>query len=205
MSQSLGLEFKERMSGWIGIGQKTFVEGRIAGQQENTPIRFDAHIIIDDLDRFIHQLQHQARLEGTVTFTPLGGGSFAMEDGVFNLFSVDPASGIRLLIYSFRFIASDGKPYFLYGEKHIKDDPGFDFLEDMTTLFTAIHAGTDNQAPVYGAGQIFFDLKHVPALLASIRVTGTRWWELFQRIRGKKAFMDFAWGKVRAEYLRKAG
>jgi uncharacterized protein (DUF362 family) len=202
MSQSPGLEFKESMSGWIGIGQQNFVEGRIAGQQENTPIRFDANIIIDDLDRFIHQSEHRAWLEGTVTFAPLGGGSFAMEDGVFNLFSVDSASGMRLMVYSFRFTASDGKPYFLYGEKHIKDDPGFDLLEDMTTLFTAIHAGPDSQAPFYGAGQIFFDLKDVPALMASIKVTGTRWWELHQRIRAKAAFMDFAWGKVREEYLR---
>ena len=79
MSQGPGLEFKESMSGWIGIGQKNFVEGRIAGQQENTPIRFDAKIIIDDLDRFIHLPEHRARLEGTVTFNPLGGPS-AMEE-----------------------------------------------------------------------------------------------------------------------------
>ena len=201
MSQNPGLEFTESMSGWIGVGEKSYVEGRIAGQQENTPIRFDAKIIIDDLDRFIHLPDHRARLEGTVRFNPLGGPA-AMEDGVFNLFSVDPASGIRLMIYSFRFTAGDGKPYFLYGEKHIKDDPGFDLLEDMTTLFTTIYAGPDNQAPVYGAGQIFFDLNNVPALMASIKVTGTRWWELHQRIKAKAAFMDFAWGKVREEYLR---
>jgi uncharacterized protein (DUF362 family) len=201
MGTGPGLEFDESMSGWVGIGEKDFVEGRVAGQQENTPIRFDAKIIIDDLDKFIHLPEHQARLEGTVTFNPLGGSS-AMEDGVFNLFSVDPATGMRLMIYYFRFTAANGKPYFLYGEKHIKDDPGFDLLEDMTTLFTTIHDGPGKQAPVYGAGQIFFDLNDVPALLASIKVTGTRWWELHQRIKAKAAFMDFAWGKVREEYLR---
>ena len=79
---------------------------------------------------------------------------------------------------------------------------GFDLLEDMTTLFTTIYAGPDAQAPIYGSGQIFFDLKDVPALMASVKVTGTRWWELYQRIKAKAAFMDFAWGKVREEYLR---
>jgi uncharacterized protein (DUF362 family) len=201
MSEGPGLEFAESMSGWIGIGENSSVEGRIAGQQENTPIRFDAKIIIDDLDRFIHLPEHQARLEGTVDFNPLGGPA-PMEAGVFNLFAVDPASGMRLMIYSFRFTGGDGRPYFLYGEKHIKDDPGFDLLEDMTTLFTTIYAGPDNQAAVYGAGQIFFDLKDMPTLMASIKVTGTRWWELDQRIKAKAAFMDFAWGKVREEYLR---
>lgn len=189
------------MSGWIGIGERDFVAGRIAGQQENTPIRLDANIIIDDLDRFIQQPEHQARLEGTVTFNFLGG-TMAMEEGVFNLFAVDPATGIRLMVYSFRFTDSRGEPYFLYGEKHLKDDPGFDLLEDMTTLFTTIYAGPDKQAPVYGAGQIFFDLKDVIALMASIRVTGTRWWQLHQRIKARTAFLDFAWGKVREEYLR---
>jgi hypothetical protein len=68
MSQGPGLEFEESMSRWIGIGEKSYVAGRIAGQQENTPIRFDAKIIIDDLDRFIHLPDHRARLEGTYRY-----------------------------------------------------------------------------------------------------------------------------------------
>jgi hypothetical protein len=62
MGTGPGLEFDESMSGWIGIGEKEFVEGRIAGQQENTPIRFDAKIVIDDLDNCIHLPEPQARL-----------------------------------------------------------------------------------------------------------------------------------------------
>jgi uncharacterized protein (DUF362 family) len=200
--KGLGLEFGETMSGWIGIGEKEFLEGRIAGQQENTPIRFDCKIIIDDLERFVHLADHRARLEGTLFFTPLGGGPFPMKNGSFNLFSVDPATGIRLMTYSFGFTAVNGKRYFLYGEKHLKDDPGFDLMEDMTTLFTTIYEGPDEAAPVYGAGQLFFDLKDVPALMGSMKVTGTRWWELHRRIQARLAFMDFAWGKIREEYLR---
>jgi uncharacterized protein (DUF362 family) len=201
MSQGPGLEFNETMSGWIGIGEQDFVEGRVAGQQENTPIRFDAHIIIEDLDRFLRLTEHRARLEGTVTLNPLGG-PFAIEDGIFNLFSVDQATGDRLMVYSFRFTSSDGNPFFLYGEKHIKNDPGFDLLEDMTTLFTTVYAGPDKNASIYGVGQVFFQMKDVPAMMASMKVTGTRWWELHQRVRARVAFMDFAWGKVREEYLR---
>jgi uncharacterized protein (DUF362 family) len=199
--QGLGLEFEETMSGWIGLGEKDFLAGRMAGQQENTPIRFDCKIIIDDLDRFIHLSDQRARLEGTVTFTPLGG-PFALEDGSFNLFSVDPATGMRLMTYAFRFTTDSGKKYWLYGEKHLKDDPGFDLMEDMTTLFTTIYDGPDERAPIYGAGQLFFDLKDVPALMASMKVTGTRWWQLYKRVQAKFAFTNFAWGKVREEYLR---
>lgn len=199
--KGLGLEFKETMSGWIGIGEREFLAGRIAGQQENTPLHFDAKIVIDDLEEFIHLADHQARLEGTVTFPSLGG-PFPMKNGAFNLFSVDPATGMRLMTYSFGFTDATGKRYFLYGKKHLKDDPGFDLMEDMTTLFTTIYEGPDETAPVYGAGELFFDLKDVPALLGSMKVTGTRWWELHRRIQAKAAFTDFAWGKIREEYLR---
>ena len=106
--KGIGLEFEETMSGWLGIAQKDYVAGRIAGQQENTPLRFDARIIIDDLDRFINLAEHRARLEGSVTFKPLGG-TFAMEDGSFNLFSVEPTEGIRQMSYSFGFTAANGK------------------------------------------------------------------------------------------------
>lgn len=198
--KGLGLEFQETMSGWLGIGQKDYMEGRIAGEKENTPLRFDAKIIIDDLERFINLSDHQARLEGSVTFQPLGG-AFAMENGVFNLFSVG-AEGIRHMDYSFRFTAANGKQYFLAGHKNIQDDPGFDLVGDMTTLFTTVYEGADKTAPIYGVGQVFFDLKDSPALLASMKVTGAGWWELHKKIQAKAAFMDFAWGKIRQEYLR---
>ena len=153
--KDLGLEFEETMSGWIGIGETEFMAGRIAGERESTPIRFDAKIIIDDLESFINISDHRARLKGTVTFTPLGG-TFKIKDGLFNLFSIDATEGIRHMTYSFRFAADNNKSYFLHGHKKIKDDPGFDLTEDMTTLFTTIYEGTDKNAPVYGSGQLFF-------------------------------------------------
>jgi uncharacterized protein (DUF362 family) len=197
--KDIGLEFEETMSGWLGIAKKDYVAGRIAGQQENTPLSFDSRIIIDDLDRFINLAEHQARLEGTVTFKPLGG-TFAMEDGLFNLFSVEPTEGIRQMSYSFGFTDANGKKYFLAGHKNIKDDPGFDLAEDMTTLFTTVYEGADATAPSYGSGQVFFDLKDAPALMVSMKVTGTIW--LHQKIQARLAFMSFAWGAIRQEYFR---
>jgi cholesterol oxidase len=198
--KGLGLEFEEAMSGWLGIGKEDYVEGRLAGEREKTPLRFDARIIIDDLDRFINLSEHQARLEGSVTFQPLGG-TFAMEDGVFNLFSVG-VEGIRRMTYAFRFTAGNGKKYFLFGHKNIKHEAGFDLVGDMTTLFTMVYEGTDKTAPIYGAGQIFFYLRDTMALMNSMKVTGAAWWELHRIAQAKLAFLDFAWGKVRQEYLR---
>ena len=197
--KGLGLEFTETMSGWIGVGETDYVEGRISGQRENTPISFSVQIIIDDLDRFINLSDHNARLTGTVSFEPLGH-KISIEDGRFNLFSVDPEEGIRHMTYSFRFTADNGKRYFLHGHKKIEDDPGFDLVEDMTTLFTTIYDGPDDAAPIYGAGQLFFNLRDAPSLLASLNVKGT--WLLHRKIQAKTAFISFAWGAIRQEYLR---
>lgn len=197
--RDLGLEFEETMSGWIGIGETEFIAGRITGEREATPIRFDVKIIIDDLERFINISDHRARLKGTVTFAPLGG-AFKIENGLFNLFSIDATEGMRHMTYSFRFVADNNKTYFLHGHKKIKDDPGFDLSEDMTTLFTTIYEGTDKNGTIYGSGQLFFHLKDAPELIASMKVKGTRW--LHKRIQAKLAFFSFAWGAVRQEYFR---
>lgn len=198
-SNTIGLEFMESMSGWIGSGKTDYLEGRIAGQQANTPARMDVKIVIDDLDGFLAKQDHLARLEGTFSFIPLGG-TFSIEQGAFNLFSIDPESGNRQMVYSFAFTGEGGRKFYLHGHKVIKDDPGFDITEDMTTLYTTIFDGPDQTAPVYGSGQIFFDLKDSAALLASMRVTGTIW--LHEKIRAKLAFMSFAWGIIRQEYFR---
>jgi uncharacterized protein (DUF362 family) len=196
--KGLSLEFAETMSGWVGVGETDYVEGRISGQRENTTISFSVKILIDDLDRFINLSDHNATLSGKVSFEPFGH-EILIEDGRFNLFSVNAEEGIRHMTYSFRFSA-EGHTYFLHGHKKIEDDPGFDLVEDMTTLFTTIYAGPDETAPVYGAGQLFFNLKDAPSLLASLNVKGT-WW-LHRKIQAKTAFMSFAWGAVRQEYLR---
>jgi len=204
--QGLGLKFDETMSGWIGIGAREYVEGRVAGQQQNTPLHFDAQIIIEDLDHFIQLSDHRAHLEGTVSFDALGG-TFPMEDGFFKLFSVDPGTGIRQMIYAFRFTAKTGKKYYLRGEKWLKDDPGFDLVEDITTLFTTLHDGPDEHAPLYGSGQLFFALNDAPALINSMEVTGVKWWEFYKwhkKAQGKIAFLDFAWGEIRKTYLSDA-
>ena len=135
-----------------------------------------------------------------MTFEPLGG-RIPIRDGVFNLFTVDARTGIRRMTYAFRFTAADGQLYFLHGHKEIHDDPGaLDVVPDMTTLFTTIYRGPDEQAPVYAAGVLTFDLKKTPALLASMKVEGTN--SLLRKTAAYTAFASFAYGALRDEYLQ---
>ena len=108
----LGLGFTEAMSGFLGVGERDPQAGDARGRSEGTPIRFDVDIRIAGLGHFLRVLDHPAELSGTVTFAPLGE-KLPIRDGRFSLFSIDPQTGVRQLVYSFRFTATDGRTYFL--------------------------------------------------------------------------------------------
>ena len=187
----LVLEFKEQMSGFVAISEQ---------KRTDSPIRFDAEIRIDDLGRFLRLPDHTAALGGTVTFPALGG-TFPMRDGRFNLFSIDPSTGVRQMVYQFRFTAADGQTYFLDGHKEIQDDRGrLDAVADMTRLFTKVHRGEDAGAPVYATGELRFNLLDAPAMALSMEVRGAKSW--YQKVAALAAFSSFAFGALRDEYLR---
>ena len=198
--EGVGLEFKESMSGYIGVGETDPCQGVAVGRDRGTTIQFDVRIVIDNLDRFFKISNHQAELNGTIVCEPLGG-PFAIQDGRFNLFSLDPATGMRQMVYAFRFTAADGKTYFLHGHKEIYDDPGqIDLVEDMTRLFTTVYSGEDDKANIYGAGELYFKLLDAPSMMASMKVIGAAsWW---QKLAAYTAFASFAWGALRDEYLK---
>ncbi len=198
----LGFEFTEAMSGFLAAGETDPRKGLERGRSDNTPCRFEVRIRTSDLGVFLRVMEHAAEMTGTVTFAPLGG-TYNIRDGIFNLFKVEPQAGIRQMVYAFRFTASDGQTYYLYGHKNIYDEPDeFHPVEDMTTLFTTIYRGEDQHAPVYGAGVLYFHLEDMPALVASMKVEGAKsWW---QRTAAYAAFSSFAWGVMRDEYLRDA-
>lgn len=196
----LSLEFREAMAGFLAVGETDPQKGAERGRSENAALRFDVRIGIDNLGGFLRVFEHAADLTGTITFAALGG-TFAIRDGRFNLFTVDPQTGVRQMTYAFRFTASDGQTYYLQGHKTIHDDPStFTPVKDMTTLFTIVYRGEDEHGRVYGAGELYFPLADAPALIASMKVEGTTsWW---QKAAALTAFTSFAYGTLRDEYLR---
>ena len=198
--KGVGLQFEESMSGYLGIGQRDPREGVVVGREEGTAIRFDVSIAISDLGRFLKEADHKAALSGTVTFQPLGG-TFPIRDGVFNLFSVEAQTGMRKMVYAFRFSDGQGQPYFFHGHKEIHDDRGeWDMVEDMTRLFSTLHHGEDEHGPVYGAGELYFKLSDAPSMMASMKVLGEV--SFWQKAAALTAFSSFAFGALREEYLK---
>src|SRR5581483_5775567 len=58
------------------------------------------------------------------------------------------------LRYFFRFPVPARGTFCLAGHKDVHDDPGLDVVHDLTCLFTDIHAGPDEKAPVYASGAL---------------------------------------------------
>jgi uncharacterized protein (DUF362 family) len=198
--EGLGLQFRESMVGYLAVGEADPATGAVRGQCENSAISFDVEIRIEDLGQFLRDPEHPANLAGKITFAPLGVKR-PIQDGRFSLFSVEPETGMRKMIYSFHFKAKDGQTYFFRGHKEISDDRGkLDLVEDITRLYTTIYRGPDEKAPVYGAGELYFKLRDAPALVASVEVVGAKSWN--QKVAAYTAFASFAYGALRDEYLR---
>lgn len=193
-------KFRETMAGYFAPGETDPVRGAELGRVAQDQLSFDVEIRIDDLGRFIKLSEQTAQLTGTVT-CPRLGGAFPIRDGVFNLFTVDEQTGVRQMVYSFRFAAAEGATYCLQGTKHIHSVAGeSSALADMTHLFTRVYAGEDSQSPVYGAGVLVFNLADAPALVAGMTVENAR--TPWQKVAAYAAFTSFAWGALRDEYLR---
>jgi cholesterol oxidase len=170
------------------------------GRRQDSKIRFDVQIKISELSRFLKISQHEAELSGTVTCDLLGG-RFTIFDGSFSLFSLDPDTGMRQMVYCFRFRDTANQIYYFHGHKEIQDDPGkLDLVEDMTRLFVTVYRGENEQAPIYGAGEVYFKLSDGPSLVSSIKVLGAS--SLWQKAAAYSAFISFAYGALRDEYLK---
>jgi len=162
-----GLTFRESMEGPVALGATDPAAG--AAAPSAAALAIHCEITIDDVDRFTADPQHTGSIAGTVEAEAFGG-TRPVSHGIFNLFSPG-APGERLMEYRLAF-DHDGADYFLAGRKHVHDDPGFDLWKDTTTLYTVVHAGTDESAPVAAAGILTLGVEALAKLVATMRPQG---------------------------------
>jgi uncharacterized protein (DUF362 family) len=193
-------QFNEAMSGHFTPGETDPHKGEEAGKKQGNAIRFDVCVTISDLGGFIKLSGRSGELTGTVS-AGLFGQKLPIKNGTFSLFSQDPATGMRQMVYAFTFTASNGVQYHLHGHKELYHDrQKIDVVEDLTNLFTVIYKGEDRNAPVYGAGVLHFKLIDTPALALSMKVVGKA--TLRQRMAAHASFLSFSYGELREEYLK---
>jgi len=171
----VGLSFSEAMLGHLteGIRGETEADDRhgyILGRQEGRFLAVHLWIAIEDLEAFLHDPCHQARVKGSITYTPLGGTRTVEGGSWFQLFVPGPAPRMRQMRYRLHCIGADGHPYLFDGFKTIHGDRPWAIWADHTTLFTTIYRGDTAGAPILGRGILRIRLGQVLAQLVSLRV-----------------------------------
>ncbi|HYH97793.1 hypothetical protein [Hyalangium sp.] len=159
------LTFRETMSGPLALNETDPTAG--AGKGRHSTFTFHATISVDDMEAFIRDPQHAARLVAHVSYPPFGD-NLPVKRGSFNLFKAGDAPNTRLMTYGMAF-EHQGREYYLSGTKTIRDDKGPDLWHDTTRLYCRLHEGPDERGPVVGAGVLKLGLGDLLKLVSSMR------------------------------------
>jgi predicted acylesterase/phospholipase RssA len=197
---TLGIAFRETMTGGFSLGQTDPAEGQRQGKDAGTSLALHAAVEIPDVKRFREEPAHAGRLTGHIDFRPFGG-QIPGKNGVFNLFSPSDQPKLKLMVYELGF-EHDGRDYYLAGRKEVRDDPGFDLWEDTTTLYTRLHEGRDQSDPVVGAGILTLGPADLLKLVSTMRVTNAK--DLKEKVETLGDFTRFFLGELADSYVKVA-
>jgi predicted acylesterase/phospholipase RssA len=151
-----GLSFRERMAGRLRVADLP------AARTSACELRLE--VAIADVDRFIADPEHLARVYGTVV-CPALGGTLPIRSGRVNLL-VEKAVGDLRMVYELLVTGPDGTELTLCGEKFVHHDRGLDLWRDTTTLHVTVRdvGGTE-----VAAGVLRLSLMALLRQLASMR------------------------------------
>jgi hypothetical protein len=156
-----------------------------------------ATLTIPDVASFILDPDHRGRLDGAVSFDPIGRAAPA-DAGWFKLFARTADPEVKLMVYRLT-VASGPKTYTLHGEKHVRRGSVLRGWPDTTTLRCRLHAGPDDLAPVCGAGILRIGIPGFVRQLASFRTVdapGPR-----ATVRALSGFLAFFARELAESYL----
>lgn len=200
--QKVGIEFTETMSGFFSNKVKDdYQRGFDQGKAENSPFSFTLTIVTEDVDATIADPQHAARMTGSVTAPALSPRSLTVNEGLFNLFVVDPTEpATRRMWYKMPLVADDGRAYSFEGFKLIRDRPMTDVWSDTTTLYITVYNGSNNQSPVWGKGILIIRPQDFFRQLTTMRAINAASFK--QRLEAEARFGRFFLGVLAQKYGR---
>ena len=194
--RTIGISFRETMTGGFALGQTDPRAGAQAGERAGTTLAMHAAVEIADLDRFVADPTHTGRLTGDIDFAPLGR-AIPAHDGVFRLFSPSNTPNLRHMVYELAF-THQGQEYYLAGRKEVRQDSGLDVWKDTTTLLTQLHRGSDASGPVVGAGVLTLGVADLTRLVSTLTVTGTT--SPAEKAKAVAKFGEFFMGRLWETY-----
>ena len=145
------LSFREHMSGWIDFDWDDYNQALLHGRRAGRRCEFRLTMHVADVDRYVADPQHAARVVGTVTCDELGG-DLEVEDGTMNLFVDQQDERHKRMLYRLLLRDGDGRALTLSGFKVLEDDPNLDIRSDSSRLLTRVLVGhVPDQAAEHGA------------------------------------------------------
>jgi hypothetical protein len=186
-----GLTFRETMRGPFALGETDPVRGRTAGRKARTSLALHVTITIADVAAFAAEPLHAAQLGGHVDFAALSARMNATS-GVVRLFAPREDRGSsRVMYYGLR-VAHEGRDLFVAGVKHVDGRSLLHMWPETTTLYTRLHDGPSEEAPVIGAGVLRLTPLALLRTLPTMRPT---------RAAGLTRFGEFFVGQLWDSYI----
>jgi hypothetical protein len=183
-----GLNFSEEMHGY------SYWDGEF----RQTSVYLDVRI--PDIDAWRSNPNHAASVTGYVAFD---GGALRALSGQLQIMAQAPGGQGRLLVYRL-----DGSGFRYVGAKHVRDDRGFDAVDDMTRLRGVFRVpGESLPAPLSlwtdasWTSEIYFEWWQPSVLWDfawSFDVTNAWWWE---HLTVKLLFLDTFMGGLAEEFF----
>jgi hypothetical protein len=165
-----GFTFRETMAGPFALGESDPARGYERGKDTRSTLAMHATVTIDDMRAFVEDPEHVGQLAGTVDVSGMNR-DIPAPSGVVRLFSPTGDAELKTMVYELAF-EHEGRPFYLAGEKKVKDDPGIDIWKDTTTLYTRLHEGEDTAGPVAGAGILTLSPVELVKMVGTMRVLG---------------------------------
>ena len=151
-----GLRFCEGQSGTL-----KFTDG------QTSDTNLDITIHITSFEKFMKDPERKERITGRLTIDSIVKDKI-MDNGTFYINFSENNPELKVINYEVTF-SNDGVTYNLIGNKEIFDDPGMDFLEDISTIFVSLYR-VDGSAPI-ATGNLRLSLKELAKQATSIRTT----------------------------------
>lgn len=134
------LTVMEWMKGYISLGAKSYDQGFLDGIDSGMHFMHEVLISVDDIDRFIEEPRHEARMDGFIQCEAFGGKR-PVEGGTFNMLLDRDDPKLKVMLYRMPFTDAKGVQHTMMGHKSIHSDRAFDLLSDIMTLYIRIFEG----------------------------------------------------------------
>ena len=190
------------MSGWIEFGEPSYNQAFVKGRKRNQRCAVKLTIKIDDVDRFVKNPHHPARMTGTMRCDALGG-ELEVTGGSYNLFTRHGSPRHRRMLYRLYLRDANGRDLTLSGFKDVQHGPYLDDgWRDTSRLLTRILKGHLDYDPDGDELTVASGILHVTLASFARMILSMLWRGKLRGARAAIKFQRFFAGRIVRYYVR---